>query len=310
MKTEQGKLKKIKTGYLVTLPSKKGMANHQIPQHAQRFGKDDAANGLEVVVDLDGKNNIVKVTIPGKPEVAPPSVPTGQRGAGGPNRPGHGGAHGRPGRGPDRAASGPSRPQAQLAAVAKLPKASPRVFGSDFHNPYTFLPFPEKSPKRCESTPLTADKLPEGRDRLTGILELEITTQSPLLTCHPRPLDEAAEHKTYNVLRIGPDVIVPAAGIRGSLRTLLTVLTGGTLGYLNRDAYLCQGRDANLGPRRLSSPPGTPLQVFLAEVVRPGTAHRNGVVRLGETRLVRLDSLERCYGQGGLPRPQRPGTLG
>jgi hypothetical protein len=129
----------------------------------------------------------------------------------------------------------------QPTAAAKRAKASPRVFGLDFHNPYTFLPFSEKSPERREPTPLSADELPQASNRLTGVLELEITTQSPLLTCHPEPLDKKADHKTYHVLRIGPDVIVPAAGIRGSLRTLLTVLTGGTLGYLNREAYLCQG---------------------------------------------------------------------
>jgi hypothetical protein len=70
----------------------------------------------------------------------------------------------------------------------------------------------------------------ETEDRFTGILELEVTTRSPLLTCNPSAIKEEYGHKTYEALTIGDDVIVPATGIRGSLRTLLPVLTGGTLG--------------------------------------------------------------------------------
>ena len=54
---------------------------------------------------------------------------------------------------------------------------------------------------------------------------------------YPKPLDEDAEHKTYQALTIGNDVIVPATGVRGALRTLMTILTGGTLGYLNDDDF-------------------------------------------------------------------------
>ena len=82
----------------------------------------------------------------------------------------------------------------------------------------------------------------------------------------------------------------------------MTILTGGTLGYLNEATYLVQGRDANLGPRGPNSPPHTPLNVFLAEVVAPGTSSRAGIVRLGATKLVRLDALEGCSGGRRLKR--------
>ncbi len=36
-------------------------------------------------------------------------------------------------------------------------------------------------------------------------------------------------HKILSALTIDDDVIVPATGIRGALRTLMTILTGGTL---------------------------------------------------------------------------------
>ncbi|MCO6454198.1 MAG: hypothetical protein J5I93_02680 [Pirellulaceae bacterium] len=207
------------------------------------------------------------------------------------------------------------------------------MLGLPFHNPYAFLPFPEQAIERHPVTWLTADELPAGESdeqRLTGILELRITTETPLLTCHPEPLDDRqsaagsqsgqgrerggrrreASHKRYAALAIGRDVIVPATGVRGSLRTLLTVLTGGTLGYINQHAYACQGRDpsANLGPRGLSSPPSTPANVFLAEVVQPGHVYRDGSVRLGTTRLVRLEALERCNGGRRFSQERDPGA--
>ena len=73
----------------------------------------------------------------------------------------------------------------------------------------------------------------------------------------------------------------------------MTILTGGTLGYLNTHTYLCQGRDATLGPRIPTSPSKTPANPFLAIVIRAGTANREGIVEVGETRLVRLDDLKR-----------------
>jgi len=178
--------------------------------------------------------------------------------------------------------------------------ASPKVLGAPFHNPYTFLPF-GKEPRRHAPTPLSADEDNEGKTRFTGVLVLDVETMSPLLTCSPQPLDGSASHKQYPALSIGDDVIVPATGIRGSLRSLMTILTGGTLGYLDEEAWLCQGRDLNLGPAGERSPAGTPSNVFLAEVVRPGSVTRAGSLQLGTTKLILAEKLARDTRT--LPRP-------
>ena len=116
--------------------------------------------------------------------------------------------------------------------------------GSAFHNPYTFIPFSnQQGLDPVPPTPLTADEEADG-NRFTGILRLKITTKSPLLTCNPEPEreDQKTGHKTYRAMAIGKDVIVPASGIRGSLRSLMTVLTGSSLGYLDQHLHLCQQR--------------------------------------------------------------------
>lgn len=300
MKTEKGTLKKVNNKFLVTLPTKKGSADFQIPQIAMCFRPQDAESGMEVLVERDEKNRIVKVTIPGKPEtsgaVSRPPGPRGDRD----RRPS--GFRGDVRTGPHHHAGG-NQPQ----AVSKTVKASPRVLDLPFQNPYTFLPFGANPPTRRHPTPLSIDESPQQRDRLTGILELLVCSETPLLTCDPKHERDDDGHKTYRALTIGRDVIVPATGIRGALRSLLMLLTGGTLGYLNQHAYLCQGRDVNLGPAGPSSPPGTPTNVFLAKVIRSGTAFRDGEVHLGVTKLVRLDDLERCYGKR-LPRNMKSGT--
>jgi hypothetical protein len=167
--------------------------------------------------------------------------------------------------------------------------ADPKVLGEPFHNPYTFIPFGE-APHRRTPTPLTIDE--REPDRFTGVLELEIRTLSPLMTCKGTPEDPKAEHKTYRALTIGDDVIVPATGVRGSLRSLLTILAGGTLGYLDESIWLCQGRDVNLGPAGKSSPPGTPDRVFMGKITKVGTSTRDGEVQLGSVELVSADRPE------------------
>lgn len=189
--------------------------------------------------------------------------------------------------------------------------AEPSLLGEAFHNPYTSIPFPppdwfKDERKRRPPTPLTMDEI-EG-DRFTGIVELEIKTLSPLLTCHPEPssVDQQTKHRKYRALVSGNDVIVPATGVRGSLRTLMTILAGGTLGYLDRNTWLVQGRDLKLGPKGQRSPPAVPENCFLAEVVRPGTETREGVLRLGDTTLVALETLDALFRRHNrlLPRPK------
>ncbi len=161
--------------------------------------------------------------------------------------------------------------------------ASPDKIGEPFHNPYTFIPFPEKV-KRFFPTPLTADEFVNERHRKSGVLELEIKTLSPLMTCSPEPVCEQNGHKRFKALSTGKDVVLPATGVRGALRTLMTILSGGTLGYMDENLWLTQGRDAQLGPNR--SMDGVPNNAFLAEIVTPGNSTRPGVIELGETKLI------------------------
>jgi|GEM_PF-1210659 len=187
--------------------------------------------------------------------------------------------------------------------------AEPDILGEPFHNPYTFIPFPQKAPNRHTPTPLSIDELEGERERFTGILDLNIKLLSPLLSNSPEPVKDDGGHKTYAVLTIGDDVIVPATGIRGALRTLMTILTGGTLGYIDDEAWLCQGRDARLGPASKATKGQVPDHAFLARVVSPGGFGRSGEVELGRTILVKADDLDRAAqrsGIGTLPRP-RPG---
>lgn len=158
--------------------------------------------------------------------------------------------------------------------------AEPHIFGTPFHNPYTFIPFPKEGPIRREPTPITIDE--EETDRFTGVIDLEFKLLSPLMTNHPEPESEQNDHKTFQALTMGEDVILPATGVRGALRNLLTILTGGTLGYIDEEAWLCQGRDLALGGRA----------AILAEVVAPGSLERPGKVRLGDTKLVFASDLE------------------
>jgi len=168
--------------------------------------------------------------------------------------------------------------------------ASASTIGSPFQNPYTFIPFPERV-ERYAPTPLTADELPEEKWRHTGVLELEIKTLSPLMSCTPSPYKVENGHNYYNALRIGNDVVVPATGVRGVLRTLMTIISGGTLGYMDEDLWLTQGRDAQLGPS--AKMPDLPNKSFLAEVVLPGSSTQPGKLQLGETRLIKADVLEK-----------------
>lgn len=198
--------------------------------------------------------------------------------------------------------------QERKAFLAKEPWKS-----STFHNPYTFIPFPLNEPKRVEPTEMTIDEVET--DRVSGILELEVTTKTPLLSCdaqprdrHGKPIDRKAQseeaygHAWYKALTIGNDVIVPATGIRGAMRTLMTILVGGNLGYIDEDLFLCQGRDASLGPRKYDNE-RKPVNVFLGIVENHPSREFGLKVRLGRTALVELDQLRRVRGYDDSYRP-------
>jgi len=283
MAVEKGKLVLQGKKFMVNLPTKKGSSNFPIPEAAKKFRDSDASEGLGVDVEKDAQNRIVSVTIPGAPVVA--AVVTQPHGSGRQQdrRPGFG-----------NQSRGQVSTSGQPTAVRGRAKASAQTLGLPFHNPYTFIPFPKTPVSRAQHTLHSADEAPNS-DHYTGILRLKVTTRSPLLTCDPTPVNEQNGHKTYRALTIGNDVIVPATGVRGALRSLLTVLTGGSLGYLNASQYLCQGRDLNLGPRGPNSLATTPVECFLAQVEQAGNARRSGKICMGLTKLVKAEDLERVF---------------
>lgn len=174
--------------------------------------------------------------------------------------------------------------------------ADPSCIGEPFHNPYTFLPFPKNPPPRHKPTPMSIDEIEA--DRFTGVLQLSVRTASPLLSADPIAASgEKGKHQSYRALTVGNDAIVPATGVRGALRALMSAITGGTLGYLDENLWLCQGRDATLGPAQRGD---APKHAFLAKVTESGNAYRPGKVQLGETRLVLAESLQQIMGDDGL----------
>lgn len=200
-------------------------------------------------------------------------------------------------RGGDRGGfrGGSGKPQTKGSSATA---AAPSKLGAPFHNPYTFLPF-GTAPRRAEPTLHSADE--SEKDRFTGLLRVRVRTLSPLLSCLP-PAKDGDPHR---VLAIGEDVVVPATGVRGALRTLMTVITGGTLGYIDPMLWLTQGRDLNLGPAGKSSPPKTPKHAFLARIKRVGTVESDGEVELNAASDP-LISAQRLEGVLGDLRDKRP----
>lgn len=210
-------------------------------------------------------------------------TPTQPRGSGG-RYPSHSGSqhHSNAGR-----AGGRSTSISHTTPDSHTTAGSPSVLDEAFHNPYTFIPFPSESDRAPRGIPtlrtIDEDAI-EGDKRHTGVLDLEIRNLSPLLTCDPNPISTAEnEHKTYQALTYGDDLILPASGVRGSLRSLMSVLTGGTLDYVDEHLWLVQGRDVQLG--------GEHGGAFLGELIKEPKDGRNGRVRLGQTVLLDLEKL-------------------
>jgi hypothetical protein len=300
MKKEQGTLVKAGKSFQVRLPSKSdsGFSNIPIPAAAKCFANEDAAEGMLVDVDRDEQNRVLKVTIPGKREVRPMLSADQKKSGGGSKASGF-----------NRQGQASGVPKDQPQAARTRSKANPKILGLPFHNPYTYIPFSKAgTTNRSEPTLHSIEEKPgEKEKRFTGLVRIELDTLSPLMTLNPIPISEEKNHKTYEALRIDEDVILPASGLRGSLRTLMTILTGGTLGYLNQQTVLCQGRDLTLGPRSKNSPANTPVKAILARVVQPGNAFRNGVLELGETTLVSLEALQGACGDLDRSRPSPSG---
>ncbi len=205
------------------------------------------------------------------------------------------------------------KPSQLATKVFNRNRADATCLGESFHNPYTFIPFPDQPlGERVEPTALSIDEVE--KDRFTGVLDLQVELLSPLLTSEAQPYQGQKEnHQKYHALCIGNDVVLPATGVRGSLRTLMSILTGGTLGYVDEEAWLCQGRDARLGPRNPKTrEPHIPQNPILAEVIQPGGVNKSGRIRMGTTRLVKLQQLDGLCGQDlvNRMRPEAGSTSG
>lgn len=202
--------------------------------------------------------------------------------------PGHGQRPGTPPSDRQRLPS-PYRLESRAQEVGKPPE----VLGLPFHNPYTFVPFHTAAPPLGQPSLLTADEVGQ-EPRWTGLLELEVRTERPLLSSNPLPAEDGSpdgKNRFYPGLAIGNDVIVPATGVRGSLRNLLVILTGGSLTNFDPDAYATEGRDKPLGPAGLRSPDGVPANVFLGRVLDPGSRYQAGWIELGDTELIQVAEL-------------------
>ncbi|MDR2439799.1 MAG: hypothetical protein LBE12_10580 [Planctomycetaceae bacterium] len=267
----QVKENKGKKSVMLILPTKKGGESlHPIPEKAKFFQDKDATDGLEVDVEKDEKNNIIKVSIPGKESgLQQPEMRTKQN---------------------KNYKNYSDNNNRKSGNINKSPQENPSFIGFPFHNPYTFIPF-TKNGKRNKPTLQTADETEQ--DRFTGIIELKITTQSPLLTYQPEK-DKQEGHAEYKALTIGNDVIVPATSVRGALRYLLTVVTGGPLTVVDEEMVLCQGRNLSMDIDPANSRnPKEPC--CLARVISPGNSKHGGTIQLGETVIVPAVDIKNKY---------------
>ena len=208
--------------------------------------------------------------------------------------------------------SGGGNRSSQPQRADNVGAGEPDTLGEPFHNPYTFIPFAEQPPKRGEPTVITIDEVE--KERFTGVFDLEVELISPLLSNSPEPIGDQNGHKSYEALTIGNDVIVPSTGMRGVLRSLMSIVTGGTLGHLDEEVWLCQGRDAKMGPAGKTTQGQEPDQVFLGCVIVPGNINKDGKLQLGRTKLVKADLLEQVAQRSRLqlddfrPKPGSPVT--
>ncbi|WP_288788159.1 hypothetical protein [uncultured Fibrobacter sp.] len=199
-----------------------------------------------------------------------------------------------------------ARPQERRPREEKFKQTdeSVRTYGSEFYNPYTFIPFPDKSPERHNPSFLTVDENTTEK-RYTGVLNLTVETASPLLSMDSENKKEEGKHFKYKALKIGNDVIVPATSVRGSLRTLMTILSGGTLGYMDKDMWLCQRRDLSMNVLGKNGAKKTEL----AEVVESGDSSHDGKIQRGITKMVSLGALSELFRDNNLEiddfRPQK-----
>ncbi len=158
--------------------------------------------------------------------------------------------------------------------------------GSSFTNPYSFIPFSSKIPTRKEPTPRTID---EQEERFSGILQMKVKLNSPLLSPEAEPVnpEQKNSHKSYRALKIGDSVIYPATGVRGAMRHLMTVITGGSLRYLDNEMYLCDDRwDSNKKNEK---------NLQLGLITKVGDRNKPGTVVLGTQKFICVKDLDKLF---------------
>ena len=271
---EKSNLIKRKKFWQVKLKTKKGSKEFPIFDGAKYFREEDAEEGAEVNV-IRENGQIKKVTIKGKPEKIPQAET--KKTVGGDKI--------------KSMANHPQNTQTTPKDTNKMQQALPEVLGEPFHNPYTFIPFMDiPVTKKIAHIPLSADDKPN-KGFHTGIIRLKVQTKSPLMSRDSGKANKE-KHKSYQMLKIGRNVVVPATAIKGFLRNLTTLLSGGPLHNLDENAYLCQGRDVQIQGENGNAP-------FLACVVEPGDVLRDGTLQLGESRFISTLALARYEDKGG-----------
>ncbi|MDO5581748.1 MAG: RAMP superfamily CRISPR-associated protein [Planctomycetia bacterium] len=272
-----------KTNYQVTYTNTKGKKepNKPLYQNKRYFNDNDAVDGDKVCIILE-KGQFKEVWIAGKPKTESPKTTGTQVRSGKSNN--------------------------MPTSTNNLAKAPASILGLPFHNPYTFIPFTKGESPRKAPAPRTIDE--RETDRFCGVLELELETVSPLMINEGKSKKSENSHKVYSIQTIDQDVIVPATGVRGFLRNLATIATGGPLTVLEEETWLCQGRDLSLPLSHKKEEPLSP--VILARIIEPGNSRKEGIIEIGETIYVFARRLEKLWNDSGhngeLPRPGAKGN--
>jgi len=157
--------------------------------------------------------------------------------------------------------------------------------GQPFVNPYSFMPFSDVSGKLAHPTHHSID---EGEKRFSGILKFNVNLNSPLMTLMAEPDNGIdAKHGNYKALTIGSSVIYPSTGVRGSLRHLMTMITGGRLRYLDNEMYVVEDR--------WDSEKKANKNFQLALISKVGGRDKFGKVVLGKQKPIRAIDVESLF---------------
>ncbi len=133
---------------------------------------------------------------------------------------------------------------------------------SRFHNPYTFVPTPERS-KAIIKDPFAGDHDPSSpgtmedhtrfwSDRFSGRIPVILSVKTPLFIAAPGEREDENGHKTFDCLET-----IPATSIKGLLRSAYEAVTNSRLGVFNVEQHRAKlglrlPANANVIPGRVS----------------------------------------------------------